>query len=176
MALALATVACGSSSKKTTSGATSQSSATSQSTGASSTASSSTGTSTNLGAALASIGAAAPSSFIVSLAKGPQGIFVIGPNGHTLYFRTTDQGTTNSCTGGCATTWPALTTNGPVTGGPAVNKGELGTANGQAPSQVTYYGHLLYYYAGDSAPGQTNGVGIPTWFLLGPVGNQMQPR
>jgi predicted lipoprotein with Yx(FWY)xxD motif len=41
---------------------------------------------------------------------------------------------------------------------------------------VTYYGHLLYYYAGDAAPGDTKGVGIPNWFLLGPRGNQMQPH
>jgi predicted lipoprotein with Yx(FWY)xxD motif len=164
IALALASTACGSSSKKAASSATSAP-----------TTPSSTSASSNLGAELASIGAAAPSSFTVSLAKGPQGIFEVGPNGHTLYFRTTDQGTTSSCTGGCATIWRALTANGPVTAGTAVNKARLGTANGQAPNQVTYYGHLLYYYSGDSAPGQTNGVGIPTWFLLGPVGNQMQP-
>jgi predicted lipoprotein with Yx(FWY)xxD motif len=111
----------------------------------------------------------------VSLAKGPQGIFVIGPNGHTLYIRATDNGTTSSCTAACASNWPALTASGTVTGGPAVDTSKLSTASGQVANQVTYYGHLLYYFNGDTAPEQTNGVGKPSWFLLGPVGNQMAP-
>lgn len=163
--IVLTGAACGSSSKKTA-GPTTSTSAAPPSTGAQS----------SLGAELAKVGAAAPSSFTVSLAKGAQGIFLVGPSGHALYFRTSDQGTTSSCTGSCATHWPALAASGSPTAGPAVNKAELGTANGQSPNQVTYYGHLLYYYAGDLTPGQTKGVGVPTWFLLGPVGNQMSPR
>jgi predicted lipoprotein with Yx(FWY)xxD motif len=182
--VALAAAACGSSSKKAVSGAASAptSAATSSTSPPSSSAlhppsgSAAGGASAALRAALAGVGAAAPSGFTVSLAKGPQGIFLIGPNGHTLYFRTTDAGTTSSCTGACATTWPALTATGPVTGGPGVNKADLGTADGQVANQVTAFGHLLYYYSRDTAPGQTTGVGIPTWFLLGPVGNQMAPR
>jgi predicted lipoprotein with Yx(FWY)xxD motif len=53
---------------------------------------------------------------------------------------------------------------------------QVGTANGQVPNQVTYFGHLLYYFSGDNNPGDTNGVGRPGWFLLGPRGNQMVPR
>jgi len=112
----------------------------------------------------------------VSLAKGPQGIFVIGPNGHTLYIRSTDTATTSSCTAACAANWPALTATGTLTGGPAVDTTKLATATGQVPSQVTYYGHFLYYFKGDTAPEQTNGVGKGGFFLLGPVGNQMAPR
>ena len=119
---------------------------------------------------------AAASNFTVSLAAGSQGIYEVGPNGHTLYFFAKDTGTTSACTGACASTWPALTSSGAPTGGPGVEKSQLGTANGQVPNQVTYYGHLLYYFSGDSAPGDTKGVGIPNWFLLGPRGNQMQPR
>ena len=120
--------------------------------------------------------AAAASSNTVSLAAGSQGIYEVGSNGHTLYFFAKDNGTTSACTGACATTWPALTSADPPTGGPGVETSQLGRANGQAPNQVTYYGHLLYFYSGDSAPGDTKGVGIPNWFLLGPRGNQMQPR
>lgn len=112
----------------------------------------------------------------MSLAKGPQGIYETGPNGHTLYYFAKDTGTTSACTGACATTWPALTASGAVTTGPGVDKSQVGTANGQVANQVTYYGHLLYYYSGDAAPGDTKGVGIPNWFLLGPRGNQMQPH
>ena len=42
----------------------------------------------------------------------------------------------------------------------------LGDANG---TQVTYNGHLLYTYAGDSKPGDTNGEGIDgVWFVATP--------
>jgi predicted lipoprotein with Yx(FWY)xxD motif len=136
----------------------------------------STSSTSDLRSTLSSVAAAAPSSFTVSLAKGPQGIYETGPNGHTLYFFAQDKGTTSACTGACATTWPALAQSGNVSGGPGVDKSQLATANGQVPNQVTYYGHLLYYYSGDAAPGDTKGVGIPNWFLLGPRGNQMQPH
>jgi predicted lipoprotein with Yx(FWY)xxD motif len=121
-------------------------------------------------------GPAAPSAETVTLARGPQGIFLIAPDGHSLYVFDKDEGTTSACTAGCAAVWPGLTAAGTVTTGPVVNKGEVGTADGQTAHQVTYYGHLLYEYKGDSAPGQTNGINIPGWHLLGPFGNVMLPR
>jgi predicted lipoprotein with Yx(FWY)xxD motif len=72
--------------------------------------------------------------------------------------------------------WPALTATGSVTAAPGITAAQVVTATGQVADQVTYFGHLLYYFSGDTAPGQTNGVGKPDWFLLGPVGNQMLPR
>ncbi|MGO9877385.1 MAG: hypothetical protein ACLPVY_26705 [Acidimicrobiia bacterium] len=174
-ALVLLVTACGSSSKGAASAPTSTATSTAPVTSPV-TSTTAPGGSSNLGNELASIGAAAPSSFTVSLAKGPQGIFEVGPNGHALYFRPADSAAKSTCTGTCASTWPAITASGHVTAGPAVSKAELATADGQVPHQVTYYGHLLYYYSGDMAPGQTNGVGKPGWFLLGPVGNEMTPR
>ena len=162
-AAALVVAGCGGSSSKSASTSTSTTAGSSSSTA-------------DLRTTLSSVGAAAPSSFTVSLARGPQGIYETGPNGHTLYFNATEKGTTSACTGACASSWPALTANGPVTGGPGVDKTQLGTANGQAANQVTYYGHLMYSFSGDAAPGDTKGVGIPDWFLLGPRGNQMQPH
>ncbi len=176
-AVVLAAAACGSSAKKAATAAAPATSSTTASSAAPSTSAPSNagaGASSDLKAALAKVTAAAPSSFTLSLAKGPQGIFVIGPNGHTLYYRTTDQGTTSSCTGTCATSWPALSAANP-SGGPAIDESKVATANGQVADQVSYFGHLLYYFSGDTAPGQTNGVGKPNWFLLGPVGNQMTP-
>ena len=35
--------------------------------------------------------------------------------------------------------------------------------------QSAYQGHPLYYYAGDTAPGQTNGRGIPNWQTVDPT-------
>jgi len=127
-------------------------------------------------AALQAIGPAAANSFTVSLAKGSQGIFLIDTAGESLYVFAGDHGTTSGCTGGCAQVWSAYTVTGPVTTGPVIDAAEVSTADGQAPHQLTYYGHLLYLYSKDTAPGQTNGVGVPNWNLLGPFGNVMLPR
>jgi predicted lipoprotein with Yx(FWY)xxD motif len=122
------------------------------------------------------IGAAKATGKTISLAKGKQGIFAIGPNGHSLYVFNGDHGTKSGCTGSCASTWIALTDTGAITTGVLINKSEVTKADGQKPDQVTFYGHLLYYFKGDTAPGQTNGVGATGWHLIGPFGNVMLPR
>jgi len=39
--------------------------------------------------------------------------------------------------------------------------------------QVTYNGHPLYYYAGDSAAGDVNGEGkLSLWYVITPDGMQ----
>jgi predicted lipoprotein with Yx(FWY)xxD motif len=138
-------------------------------------ASASTGTGVTP-AGLKAIGPATATGKTISLAKGQAGIFVIGPNGHALYVFDKDQGTKTACTGTCATYWPALTATGPITTGPEINKAKVAKVDAQKPDQLTYYGHLLYYFKGDSAPGQTNGTKIKGWYLLGPFGNVMLPK
>jgi predicted lipoprotein with Yx(FWY)xxD motif len=122
------------------------------------------------------IGSAKATGKTLSLAKSAAGIFLIGPNGHSLYVYNKDKGTKSACTGTCGTYWPALTASGTVTLGAGIKKSEVGKAKGQKADQVTYYGHLLYYYVGDTAPGQTTGTKIPGWHLLGPFGNVMLPK
>ncbi len=39
---------------------------------------------------------------------------------------------------------------------------------------MTYNGHLLYYFANDAAPGDTNGVGLPNWFAVDPAGEAIE--
>jgi predicted lipoprotein with Yx(FWY)xxD motif len=127
--------------------------------------------------ALESIDPASATGKTVSLAKGAQGIFLIGPNGHTLYIFTKDRGTTSACKkAGCAKLWHALTATGALKSGPGINAKEVKTARGQVKHQVTYYGHLLYYFKGDTSPGLTKGASVADWDLLGPFGNVMLPR
>lgn len=106
----------------------------------------------------------------VSVAEHEElGQVLVGPDGRTLYLFTQDQGTRTACADTCAENWPPLVAAEP-TAGEGVDQGELGTAEGIRADQVTYHGHLLYYFAGDKEPGEANGVGIPDWFAVGSDG------
>ena len=83
---------------------------------------------------------------------------VTNSKGMTLYWFVPDTSTASRCTGSCATYWPPLI--GPVTAGSGVT-GMLATITRPGGAvQVTYDGHPLYTYAGDSAPGQAKGNGL----------------
>lgn len=67
----------------------------------------------------------------------------------------------SNCTGGCLAAWPALTVaaGDTPTGGPGVD-GALGTITrtDNGALQVTYDGLPLYFFAKDTAPGDTTGI------------------
>lgn len=78
--------------------------------------------------------------------------------GFTLYSFAPDTPAASKCYGSCAAYWP------PVTGTAAAGRGLPGrvatiTRTGGA-RQLTYNGHPLYTYIGDSAPGQASGNNI----------------
>jgi len=104
------------------------------------------------------------------------GTILTDGQGNTLYLFETDQGTKTSCTTGCSSTWPALTVTGQPTAGAGVDASKLGSAKQDDGSmQVTYNGHLVYRYSGDTAPGQTNGEGIGgVWFVVSASGDPVQ--
>jgi predicted lipoprotein with Yx(FWY)xxD motif len=78
--------------------------------------------------------------------------------GFTLYSFAPDTPTASKCNGSCAAYWP------PVTGTAAAGSGlpgKIGTImRNDGSRQLTYNGHPLYTYIGDSAPGQANGNDI----------------
>jgi predicted lipoprotein with Yx(FWY)xxD motif len=89
---------------------------------------------------------------MLTLANGT----LVGPNGHTLYFNTVDTASAIKCTGGCAAEWPPLTKT--ITAGSGLDQKDFGTAKrDDGSTQVTYFGHPLYYFSGDSAAGDTKG-------------------
>jgi len=83
-----------------------------------------------------------------------------------LYVFDKDQGTTSACTAGCLSAWPPFQATATPTAGGGVDTAKLGTSNGQ----VTYAGHLLYYFSGDSAAGDMKGADIPNWHPIAPAG------
>jgi predicted lipoprotein with Yx(FWY)xxD motif len=93
------------------------------------------------------------------------GDILVDNTGRTLYLFENDRGTTSACTGACANAWPALRAAAP-TAGAGLDGSKIGTANGQ----VTYAGHLLYFYSGDGKPGDTIGTSIPSFAAVSPAG------
>jgi predicted lipoprotein with Yx(FWY)xxD motif len=97
------------------------------------------------------------------------GTVLVGQGGHTVYLFTNDTGSTSTCTGSCESTWPGVISAGQPTVSGAVDDSKIGT---NAAGQVTYNGHPLYYYSGDSKAGIANGQGIGgVWFAVTPDGN-----
>jgi len=117
-------------------------------------------------------------SATVGVANTGLGDVLVNSAGMTLYMFAKDTGTQSTCTGACAQNWPPLLANGKPTAGSGANASMLGTtARSDGGSQVTYNGHPLYLFAGDNAPGDTNGQGLTafggSWFALSAAGNQV---
>jgi predicted lipoprotein with Yx(FWY)xxD motif len=135
------------------------------------------GTSGSTGPQGASTTAAGSSSQAakVETHSGDLGTFLTDASGRTLYLFAADHGATSTCTGACASAWPPFTTTGtPVASGQA-KAGMLGTISRAGGSrQVTYAGHPLYYFAGDTSSGQTTGQGSngfgAKWWVVSPAG------
>jgi predicted lipoprotein with Yx(FWY)xxD motif len=88
------------------------------------------------------------------------GTVLTGPNGKTLYTYAGDTATSSTCTGSCAAAWPPLPTTGQPTAGAGVT-GQLGTVSrADGTTQVTYDGHPLYYWEGDTKAGDVTGNGL----------------
>ncbi len=101
-----------------------------------------------------------------------RGDVLVDGAGKTVYLFEKDSGTTSGCTGGCAKAWPALSATGTVTGSTGVDASKLSSAHGQ----VTYNGHLLYYFSGDPAAGDMNGVTIDGWYPVTPAGGSAEAK
>lgn len=104
-------------------------------------------------------------------------MILVDARGRTLYLFERDTAGMSSCTGQCATYWPPLVGSQPQAGG-GVKASKLTTVTRpDGSSEIAYNGHPLYYFSGDTKPGQTRGEGInafgATWYVLGPSGNRM---
>jgi predicted lipoprotein with Yx(FWY)xxD motif len=111
----------------------------------------------------------------VDTASSSYGTILVTSSGRTLYMLTADSPTASSCTGSCASIWPPLVTTGAPRAGTGVKADLLGTiTRSDGTHQVTYDGHPLYTFSGDSAAGQVNGEGIKsfggTWYVLDTAG------
>jgi predicted lipoprotein with Yx(FWY)xxD motif len=74
----------------------------------------------------------------------------------------------------CIYAWPPLLATGPLVAQGGVRQAGLGTVKRNGLTQVTYFGHPLYGFIEDTAPGQKNGQDVAafdgTWHLDAPSG------
>src|ERR1700690_1733791 len=119
------------------------------------------------GASVPAASSAAPAGgnpAVMTATVGTQGMLLVaGANGMTVYTFSKDVANrgTSDCTGACITRWPALTI--PAGSTPAGGSGVTGTLGtitraDDGSTQVTYNGLPLYFFSGDAAPGDANGI------------------
>ena len=99
--------------------------------------------------------------------------------GRTLYLWEADAKDKSACDGPCAAAWPPLTTTDKPAAVAGAKADLLGTASrADGTLGVTYAGHPLYYFAGDTSSGQTTGQGSGSfgapWWVVSPAGSALQ--
>ena len=114
---------------------------------------------------------------VIASHAGSGGTFLTD-GGRAVYLWNADAMNKSNCSGACAGAWPPVMATGKVTASNGVKPSDLGTiARSGGGRQVTYNGHPLYFFAGDSGPGQTHGQGSDSfgakWWLVAPSGSQI---
>ena len=119
---------------------------------------------------------AAP-TVLITTKQGKLGtILAYGPKRLTVYLFEADNGGASSCSGECASVWPAVSGH-PQASGQAVAS-HLGTiTRADGTTQVTYNGHPLYLYSRDKDDGDAYGQGLKSfgasWYVVAPSGNKV---
>jgi predicted lipoprotein with Yx(FWY)xxD motif len=148
----------------------------------------SSGGSSSAAPAGSSPAAAAPSSAaasgsgsgatVIKTASSSGNTFLTDGSGRAVYLWVKDTGAMSACTGACAGAWPPVTTTGTATASGSAKSSDLGTiTRSDGTKQVTYDGHPLYYFSGDSGSGTATGQGSDgfgaKWWLVAPTGSDV---
>ena len=126
-----------------------------------------------------SVQRAAATRATIGVAKSRLGRILVDGRGRALYLFEKDKRIASTCYGACAGVWPPLTTAGKphaVRGALAARLGTTRRSDGKL--EVTYNGHPLYRYVGDTQPGDTKGQGLNQfgggWDVLSPKGTKIE--
>ena len=125
-----------------------------------------------------SAGASSSGGTVITTAKSSAGTVLTSGSGKAVYLWAKDTGDMSNCTGACAGAWPPVTTTGTATAAGGAKASDIGTiTRSDGTRQVTYDGHPLYYFAGDSGPGTATGQGSDCfgapWWLVAPTGSDV---
>ena len=104
------------------------------------------------------------------------GTVLVDSEGITVYLYTPDKGTESTCYGGCESAWPPVVAEGKPTAGEGATSSALGTTKRKdGTMQVTYNGHPVYTFSGDTAPGEAVGQEDDgTWFVIDEAGEAVK--
>ena len=116
----------------------------------------------------------------VALGKTPLGSVLADARGRTLYLFAKDKHGRSSCYGACAAYWPPLLSSAKPRPGRGVRASLLGLAKRtDGKRQVTYAGHPLYRFSGDTKAGETTGEGLTdfggAWDAIAASGRAVGP-
>jgi predicted lipoprotein with Yx(FWY)xxD motif len=102
------------------------------------------------------------------------GTILVDGERRTLYLFTKDSPGKSVCEGECLNAWPIL--EGEVAAGEGVDQNLIGTIErSDGTVQATYRDWPLYYFAQDTAAGDTKGQGVNgVWFVVSPTGEPIQ--
>lgn len=111
----------------------------------------------------------------ISVKRTSLGKTLTDGHGRTLYLFLGDKRNVSTLSAAGRAVWPPFTAKATPAGGAGVVGSQVRTIKGaNGTSQVTYFGHPLYYYVGDHQPGQTRGQGLKEfgarWYVLAPTG------
>jgi predicted lipoprotein with Yx(FWY)xxD motif len=126
----------------------------------------------------AASGSASTSATVITTASSSGATFLVSGSGRAVYLWTKDTPNMSACTGACPGAWPPVTTTSAVTASGSAKAGDLGTiTRSDGTRQVTYDGHPLYYFSGDTGPGTATGQGSDSfgakWWLVSPAGSDV---
>jgi predicted lipoprotein with Yx(FWY)xxD motif len=131
------------------------------------------GGSSTLAAGSTATGSAA--ALVITTKSGSAGTYLTDGSGRAVYLWTKDGMNKSECSGACASAWPPVPASGTMTAsGGAVSADLSSITRSDGSKQLTYDGHPLYYFSGDSGPGTTNGQGSDgfgaKWWLVSTSG------
>jgi predicted lipoprotein with Yx(FWY)xxD motif len=127
--------------------------------------------------AAAPASASGSGSTVITTASSSGSTFLTD-GGKAVYLWVKDGSGMSACSGACAGAWPPVPATGTVTASGGATASDLGTiTRSDGTKQVTYKGHPLYFFSGDSGSGMASGQGSDMfgakWWLVAPSGSDV---
>ncbi|MEJ2313649.1 MAG: hypothetical protein P8Y85_02495 [Nitrospirota bacterium] len=105
------------------------------------------------------------------MVKSKEGVgdYLADSKGMTLYYFKNDSPGMSACTGGCLNWWPIFHSED-LKVPEGIDAEDFGTMTREdGKKQTTFRGYPLYYFSGDSEPGDMKGQGSRgVWFMVDP--------